>query len=165
MVGNAATRALLSLLSEDVTFVSFGAISGKLLHLPAAGLIFKQVVVKGFWLAKILGTNPLPEKWRIVMELMSLVAAGDVSLQVGGVFYLGNIAALEKAVSLDGEREGLARDDMEIRKALALVSRLLNRIFKGIRELRAFNNLVNFSDIKIAEDEAVEEIAKLAKER
>ncbi len=75
------------------------------------------------------------------------------------------IAALEKAVSLDGEREGLARDDMEIRKALALVSRLLNRIFKGIRELRAFNNLVNFSDIKIAEDEAVEEIAKLAKER
>ncbi len=101
-VGGPDAGALLSLLSEDGTLVSFGAMSGKPLHLPAAGLIFKQIVVKGFWLAKILRTAPSPEKQRIVMELMSLVAAGDVSLQVGGVFDLENITAAATASRQSG---------------------------------------------------------------
>jgi NADPH2:quinone reductase len=99
-VGGEAAGDLLGLLGEGGVFVSFGAMSGEPLKVSAGDLIFKQAVVKGFWLAKIMKTTPRETIGKWIGELLKLVAEGKVELQVGGIFDLADIAA---AVTASGE--------------------------------------------------------------
>lgn len=98
-VGGSSARDLMALLGESGTLVSFGAMSGQPLQLSAGDLIFKQAVVKGFWLSKIMKTTPRETIVRWMGELVSLVAKGSVTLQIGGIFDLADIskAALASA--------------------------------------------------------------------
>jgi NADPH2:quinone reductase len=99
-VGGKSAGELMSLLGEGGVLVSFGAMSGEPLYISPGDLIFKQAVVKGFWLSKIAGTMPREEMGRLIGELIGLVASGKVTLQVGGVFDLDD---LSKAAIASGE--------------------------------------------------------------
>lgn len=101
-VGGPDAQDLMGLLAANGTFVSFGAMSGKPLQLSAGDLIFKQAVVKGFWLGKMMETMPLAEKRRVIGDLLTLVAAGDVTLQVGGTYALDEIGEAAKASRQSG---------------------------------------------------------------
>ena len=90
-VGGQESGDLTSLLGDGGTLVSFGVMSGKALKLAAGDLIFKQVHVKGFWLAKIMQTTSRETFGKWIGELISLVVKGDVRLQSGGVFALDDI--------------------------------------------------------------------------
>lgn len=101
-VGGPDAQDLMGLLAANGTFVSFGAMSGKPLQLSAGDLIFKQAVVKGFWLGKMMETMPLSEKRRVIGDLLTMVAAGDVTLQVGGTYALDEIGEAAKASRQSG---------------------------------------------------------------
>ena len=73
-VGGSAAGDLLSLLGENGLLVSFGLMSGRPLELSASELIFKQAVVKGFWLSKIAPTLS-PEKLMALISEASQVEA------------------------------------------------------------------------------------------
>ena len=101
-VGGEASGELLSLVGENGLLVSFGAMSGKPMQISAGDLIFKQAVVKGFWLSRMLQTTPPQEIGAMIGELLRLVEAGVVRLQVGGVFDLAQIAEAAKAATAAG---------------------------------------------------------------
>jgi NADPH:quinone reductase-like Zn-dependent oxidoreductase len=101
-VGGGSAGDLMSLLGEGGTFVSFGVMSGHPLQLSAGDLIFKQAVVKGFWLAKIMRTTPRETIARWIGELVGLVADGTIRLQVGGVYPFSGIAAAAQASAEPG---------------------------------------------------------------
>ena len=114
IVGNAAISAaidgvggrlagdMLSLLGEGGVLVSFGAMSGEPLYVSPADLIFKQAVVKGFWLSKIASKMPREEMGRLIGELIRLVANGSIVLQVGGTFDLADISEAAEASAVPG---------------------------------------------------------------
>ncbi|MBP1853325.1 zinc-binding dehydrogenase [Rhizobium halophytocola] len=95
-VGGEEAGALMSLLAEDGQLISFGLMSGKPLQLAASDLIFKQALVKGFWLSKLMQTTPREKTNGMIGELVELVAKGIVTLQVGGTFELADV---DKAVT------------------------------------------------------------------
>jgi NADPH2:quinone reductase len=101
-VGGASAGALMSLLGDSGTLVSFGAMSGKPLEISGGDLVFKQAVVKGFWLAKIMRTARREDIGRWMGELVELIATGKVSLQTGGIFPLQQIAEAATASAEPG---------------------------------------------------------------
>ena len=58
--------------------------------------------MKGFWLSRMLQTTPPQEIGAMIGELLRLVEAGVVRLQVGGVFDLAQIAEAAKAATAAG---------------------------------------------------------------
>lgn len=104
-VGGPAAGDMAALLGEGGTLVSFGLMSGKPMELWSTDLIFRDIQVKGFWLAKLLPAAPKDKLVALIGELVGLVASGDVQLQVAGVFDLTDIAKAAEA-SAKGEREG-----------------------------------------------------------
>jgi NADPH2:quinone reductase len=101
-VGGASAGALMSLVGEGGTLVSFGAMSGKPLEISGSDLVFKQAVVKGFWLAKIMQTAKREDIGRWMGELVRLIASGKVALQSGGIFPLERIAEAASASAQAG---------------------------------------------------------------
>ncbi|MBX9458812.1 MAG: zinc-binding dehydrogenase [Rhizobium sp.] len=101
-VGGPSAGELMSLLGEGATLVSFGAMSGKSLEISGGDLIFKQAVVKGFWLSKIMRTAKPQDISRWMSELVRLVASGAVKLQTGGIYPLDRIAEAAAASAAPG---------------------------------------------------------------
>jgi NADPH:quinone reductase-like Zn-dependent oxidoreductase len=103
-VGGRSSGELLSLLGENGVLVSFGLMSGKPMELSASDLIFKQAVVKGFWLAKLAPTLP-PEKMRsLIGEIIQGVSGGAVQLTVSEVFDLSDVAKAAVTAAEPGRR-------------------------------------------------------------
>jgi NADPH:quinone reductase len=99
-VGGASSGELLSQIAEKGMLVSFGLMSGEPMQLSSSDMIFKQAVVKGFWLAKV-GPTIAPEKMKaLVGEIVQGVASGEVKLGVSDVFPLDDVA---KAVAAAGQ--------------------------------------------------------------
>jgi NADPH:quinone reductase-like Zn-dependent oxidoreductase len=99
-VGGPASGDLLSVLGEKGVLVSFGLMSGQPMQLSASDMIFKEAVVKGFWLAKI-APALAPDKLRsLIGEIVESVASGCLTLGVSDVFDLGDVA---KAAAAAGE--------------------------------------------------------------
>jgi NADPH:quinone reductase len=99
-VGGASSGALLSQLGEKGTLVSFGLMSGEPMQISASDMIFKQAMVKGFWLAKV-GPTIAPERMKgLIGEIVQGVASGEVKLGVSEIFPLDDIA---KAVAAAGQ--------------------------------------------------------------
>ncbi|MDJ0930139.1 alcohol dehydrogenase catalytic domain-containing protein [Breoghania sp.] len=88
----AAAANLCAICALGATVVSFGLMSGKRMEVPPAQLIFRDITIKGFWLAKLLPEAPKEKVAGLIGELMGLIASGDVTLQVDGIFDLADIA-------------------------------------------------------------------------
>ncbi len=103
-VGGAAAGDILSLLGENGLLVSFGLMSGRPLELSASDLIFKQAVVKGFWLSKIAPTLSPEKLTGMISEIVQGVMAGDVRLTVSEVFALTDIKRAVAAAAEPGRK-------------------------------------------------------------
>lgn len=99
-VGGSSSGDLLSVLGENGVLVSFGLMSGKPLELSPSDMIFKQAVVKGFWLAKVAPKLSQETLQDYITEIVRSVAAGEVTLGVSETF---NIADINKAVAAAAE--------------------------------------------------------------
>lgn len=101
-VGGPASGDLLSVLGENSLLISFGLMSGTPMQLSASDMIFKQAVVKGFWLAKIAPKLPAEKMKSHISEIVEAVANGTVTLTVSEVFGLDDIAKAAKAAGEHG---------------------------------------------------------------
>jgi NADPH:quinone reductase-like Zn-dependent oxidoreductase len=91
-IGGEAAQQLASLLAERGELISFGSLTFKPLVIGADALIFKQMVVKGYWASKRLAATAPAELKRMIGELTRLTLGGKLPLPVGGTFDLADAA-------------------------------------------------------------------------
>ena len=104
-VGGKASGAMLSLVGNGGTLVSFGALTGEAMQLSPADLIFKQAIVKGFWGSKASQAMSTEDKRRLVGELLQRTLAGELRLPVDAIHDLADIGQAA-AASLRPARAG-----------------------------------------------------------
>jgi NADPH:quinone reductase-like Zn-dependent oxidoreductase len=103
-VGGKSSGELLSLLGENGLLVSFGLMSGEPMVISASDVVFKQAVIKGFWLAKVAPALP-PEKMRsLIGEIVTGVASGAVTLTFSDIYDLGDVAKAVAAAAEPGRK-------------------------------------------------------------
>jgi NADPH:quinone reductase-like Zn-dependent oxidoreductase len=99
-VGGASAGELLSLLGENGTLVSFGAMKSGQLQISSGDLIFKQATVKGFWGSTVSREMEPAKRNALFGELLQRVGSGEVELPVEAVYPIeqGREAAAASAV-------------------------------------------------------------------
>ena len=104
-VGGTATGRLASCLAEGATLVNYGRMSGEACVIPPASFVFRDLTLRGFWLA-LWFRKASPEDQRAVFgEVAQLIATGKLSARVQATFDVREIkAAVQLAAS--GERDG-----------------------------------------------------------
>ncbi|WP_374638733.1 zinc-binding dehydrogenase [Agrobacterium salinitolerans] len=104
-IGGAASAALLGLLGEGGTLVSFGTMAGEPMQIDSGSLIFKQAMVKGFWGSKVSLAMSPEDKRRLVGELLQRTLSGELVLPVEATYDLAD-AHQAAAASLQPGRKG-----------------------------------------------------------
>lgn len=104
-IGGAATDHLAASLSEGGTLVNYGLMSGQPCQVSAASFVFRDVTLRGFWLAKWFQKATPAEQFKVFGELTQLITAGKLKARVAATFNLSQIKqAIAAAAS--GERDG-----------------------------------------------------------
>jgi NADPH:quinone reductase-like Zn-dependent oxidoreductase len=103
-VGGSAAGDVVSLLAEDGVLVVFGAMASPTLEIGSGDVIFKQVVIKGFWGSKVFGAMSREKRGALMGELVSGIASGALTLPVEKVYALEDIAEAARANQAPGRR-------------------------------------------------------------
>ncbi len=104
-VGGAATDRLGAALSEGATLVNYGALSGEPCVLAPTVIIFKDITVRGFWLAKWFRQASPEQQQALYGKITSLVATGKLSAPVHGTYKVQDVKEAV-AVAAAGGRDG-----------------------------------------------------------
>jgi trans-2-enoyl-CoA reductase len=104
-VGGAATARLGEALADGATLVNYGAMSGEACTLSPTIIIFKDVTVRGFWLAKWFRTAAPEQQQELYGMLTGLIAAGKLSTPIHAAYTVKDIKEAV-AVAAAGERNG-----------------------------------------------------------
>jgi NADPH:quinone reductase-like Zn-dependent oxidoreductase len=107
-VGGRAAAAELALLAPGGQLISFGALSGQPLSLDPGALIFKQVVIKGFWGAKRIEEIGAEHRGRLIRELIDLAADGVLRLDIEAAYPLEEAADAAVATETPGRAAKVA---------------------------------------------------------
>nr|WP_255440437.1 zinc-binding dehydrogenase [Caenimonas sedimenti] len=104
-VGGKATMRLAACLAESGTVVNYGALSGEPCMVSPRELVFRDVSLKGFWLAKWFRTTPPAKQVALLTELAGLIASGKLSTAIQATY---DVARIKEAVAAAaaGERQG-----------------------------------------------------------
>lgn len=103
-VGGRAAGDVVSLLAEDGVLVVFGAMASPTLEIGSGDVIFKQVVIKGFWGSKVFPAMARDKRAALMGELVEGIAAGTLTLPVEEVYPLEEIADAARANEAPGRR-------------------------------------------------------------
>jgi len=103
-VGGSAAGDVVSLLAEDGVLVVFGAMASPTLEISSGDVIFKQVVVKGFWGSKVFPAMDREKRTRLMGELVSGIASGTLTLPVEKTYSLDEISDAARASARPGRR-------------------------------------------------------------
>jgi len=104
-VGGIATAKLGDALSPEATLVNYGMMSGKPCSLSAAVLIFKDITVRGFWLAKWFEAASQEEKSKLYGNLTRLIVTGELKAPVHATYKVKDVKEAVVAAVM-GERDG-----------------------------------------------------------
>jgi NADPH:quinone reductase-like Zn-dependent oxidoreductase len=104
-VGGSATMRLAATLAEGATVVNYGALSGEPCVLSPRELVFRDVTLKGFWLARWFRTTPMTQQRALLGELAGLIAAGKLSTPIQATYDVEQIKEAVTAAAA-GERQG-----------------------------------------------------------
>ena len=103
-VGGSAAGDVVSLLAEDGVLVVFGAMASPTLEIGSGDVIFKQVVIKGFWGSKVFGAMSREKRGALMGELVGGIASGSLTLPVERVYALEDIVEAARANQAPGRR-------------------------------------------------------------
>jgi NADPH:quinone reductase-like Zn-dependent oxidoreductase len=103
-VGGSAAGDVVSLLAEDGVLVVFGAMASPTLEIASGDVIFKQVVIKGFWGSKVFPAMAREKRAALMGELLSGIGSGALTLPVEQVYALDDIADAARASMAPGRR-------------------------------------------------------------
>ncbi|SFR39241.1 NADPH:quinone reductase [Yoonia tamlensis] len=99
-VGGEMAEDLCELLGVNGELVVFGTATGAPLTLSSGALIFKHITVKGFWGSRVSNDMPADDRKRLITELVTLAATGQLVLKDGGTYGLDDVtAAMQAAVT------------------------------------------------------------------
>ncbi|MFO1273971.1 MAG: zinc-dependent alcohol dehydrogenase family protein [Rubrivivax sp.] len=104
-VGGHATDRLARCLSEGGTLVNYGLMSGEPCVISAEAFVFKDVTLRGFWLAKWFGKAPRETQRALYAELTRALAAGELKARVHATYPVERIREAVAAAAA-GERDG-----------------------------------------------------------
>jgi NADPH:quinone reductase-like Zn-dependent oxidoreductase len=104
-VGDNATTNLLGCLADKGVHVFYSTISGKPSVVPAALLIFRDISMRGFWLAHWFNRAKPEEITAMYDRLTPLVASGAISSPIAGTYRFAEIA---EAVTVAAKNRGKA---------------------------------------------------------
>lgn len=104
-VAGSATRRLAACLTEGATLVNYGALSGEACAVSTRELVFRDITLKGFWLARWFRKAPIEQQLTLLTELAGLIATGDLHAPIQASY---DIAQIQEAVAAaaSGERQG-----------------------------------------------------------
>ena len=104
-VAGGATGRLASTLAKGGTVVNYGGMSGEPCSIPPLNLIFSDITLTGFWLARWFRTASPEAQASLFGEITRLIASGRLSARVDATYDVSEIrAAVERAAT--GERDG-----------------------------------------------------------
>lgn len=101
-VGGDMASDLIDLLGDDGELVVFGTATGAPMMLSSGALILKQIIVKGFWGSRVSQNMDPEQRKRLIAELVTLAAKGDLRLEDGGVYPLAEISQAVNAALTPG---------------------------------------------------------------
>ncbi len=104
-VGGAACARLGECLAPEGTLVNYGMMSGEPCQMSAGMLVFKDVRVRGFWLAKWFRQTSPVEQQKLYGELTRLILQGKLRAPIHQTFSVTDIKQAV-AVAAQGERNG-----------------------------------------------------------
>lgn len=104
-VGGSATMRLAATLAEGATVVNYGALSGEPCVLSPRELVFRDVTLKGFWLARWFRTTPMTQQRALLGELAGLIAVGRLRTPIQATYDVSQIKQAVAAAAA-GERQG-----------------------------------------------------------
>lgn len=87
-VGGAATRNLAASLAEGGLCVNYGLLSGKPCEIDAAELVFRGIVLRGFWLSPWFRDAGVERIGALYKRLLGFLAAGHLSVPVEATYPL-----------------------------------------------------------------------------
>lgn len=104
-VGGQATMRMAATLAESAVIVNYGALSGEPCIVTPRELIFRDVVLKGFWLARWFRVTPPAVQRALLTELAGRIAAGQLHTPIQATY---DVAQIKDAISAAaaGERTG-----------------------------------------------------------
>src|SRR5260370_22243893 len=91
-VGDTATTNLLGCLTEKGVHVFYSTISGKPSVVPATQLIFRDISMRGFWLANWFNNAKPDQITEMYDRLAPLVASGAIGAPIAGTYRFADIA-------------------------------------------------------------------------
>lgn len=101
-VGGDIAGDLINLLGVDGEMVVFGTAAGTPIPLNSGALIMKHITVKGFWGSRVSNEMVPEERKRLITELVTLVAKGELVLEDGGIFPLEDLSGALTAALTPG---------------------------------------------------------------
>jgi NADPH:quinone reductase-like Zn-dependent oxidoreductase len=104
-VGGKATMRLAQSLAEGASVVNYGALSGEPCIVTPRELIFKDVTLKGFWLARWFKVTPQSQQVALLTELAGLIASCKLSAPIQATYDVSQIKEAVAAAAA-GERQG-----------------------------------------------------------
>ncbi len=104
-VAGSATDRLAACVAEGATLVNYGRMSGEACQIMPGNFVFKDVTLRGFWLAFWFRRATPQDQMAVFGECAQLIATGKLTARVQATFDVREIkAAVNLAAS--GEREG-----------------------------------------------------------
>lgn len=104
-VGGKATLRMAATLAEGASVVNYGALSGEPCIVAPRELIFRDVTLKGFWLARWYRVAPPARQLELLTELAGLIAQGKLHAPVQATYDVTQIKQAVAAAAA-GERQG-----------------------------------------------------------
>ena len=90
-VAGKQANTIASLLPDNSTIINYGLLSGENIQLDPHNTIFKNIILKGFWLSLWLNKMSIEEKNKLYSYLSELIISKVLFTKVEKVFYINDI--------------------------------------------------------------------------
>ena len=104
-VGGKATDNIASCLADGGVLVNYGMMSGEPCVVSPASFVFRDVTLRGFWLALWFRKATPAEQMAVLGEVAKLIATGQLKARVAATYDVSQIKEAVAAAA-SGEREG-----------------------------------------------------------
>ncbi len=104
-VGGSATEHIALSVAVGGTVVNYGAMSGEPCTISPGAFVFRDITLRGFWLAHWFRTSTVEKQQVLFATLTQRIAAGDMSTKIEATFALDQIKDAVAAAAA-GERDG-----------------------------------------------------------
>ncbi|MDH4580864.1 alcohol dehydrogenase [Pseudomonas sp. BN415] len=104
-VGGASTDHLAASLAEGGVLVNYGRMSGEPCQVNPGSFVFRDVTLKGFWLARWFRQATPQQQMQLFGELIQLIASGKIKARIAATYDISQIKEAVAAAAR-GERDG-----------------------------------------------------------